>query len=92
MDKVTLRGHITVPGEDLAAIIESLPMHINLTRKEKGCLVFSVEQDQTNENIFHVYEEFDGQDSFDFHQNRVRSSEWGRISKNVERHYEITKG
>ena len=49
MTKVILQGYIIVPSEDLQAVQEELPMHIQRTQQEEGCLVFEVHQDQENE-------------------------------------------
>ena len=91
MSKVILQGHIVVPNTDLEAVSEALPKHIELTQQEPGCLIFKVFQDTDNESIFHVYEEFDSQDSFKKHQQRVRNSSWGALTVNVERHYAISE-
>ena len=89
MDKVILKGHIIVPDSDLTAVKAELSTHIKLTREENGCLVFNVSQDESNEFRFNVYEEFVDKQSFSSHQDRVRNSNWGNITTNVERHYEI---
>ena len=90
LNKIVLKGYIIVPDSDLAAVKEELPVHINLTRNEEGCLVFEVKQDEIENNKFHVYEEFVSEAAFANHQQRVRSSKWGAITKNIERNYEIT--
>ncbi|WP_348984465.1 hypothetical protein [Shewanella sp. 1CM18E] len=46
--------------------------------------------DESNPNTFNVYEEYVNQTAFDNHQARVKSSQWGKITKNVQRHYKIT--
>jgi len=91
MNKIVLKGYIIVPNSDLPAVKEELYVHIDLTRNEKGCLVFEVTQDEIEKNKFHVYEEFISQATFDSHQQRVRNSKWGLVTKNVERFYEITE-
>ena len=90
MSKVILKGHIIVPTADIAAVTQELVTHIALTRQESGCLVFEVSQDADNANRFDVYEKFVDRDSFSSHQDRVRASKWGRVTVNVERHYQIT--
>ncbi len=90
MSKVVLKGYIIVPDSDLTAVKEELPIHIDLTRKEAGCLIFEVTQDEASKNRFDVYEEFIDKESFAHHQERVRNSKWGSVTKNVERFYEIT--
>ena len=74
----------------MALIKQELNEHIELTRQEDGCLIFDVIQDADNLNKFTVYEEFINQQAFELHQVRVNKSKWGSVSKNVERHYEIT--
>ena len=91
MPKVILKGYIIVPSEDLDAVQKELPIHIENTRQEGGCLIFKVSQDQENTNRFDVHEEFIDKHSFSVHQERVRSSKWGRVSENVKRHYHINQ-
>lgn len=90
MSKIFLKGHIFVPDSDLVAVKKELQTHIFLTRKEEGCLVFEVTQDEVEINKFHVYEEFVNESAFSNHQQRVRDSKWGSVTKSVERFYEIT--
>lgn len=89
MSKIVLTGYIEVPTEDLEAVLTALPIHKALTNQEPGCLIFEVTQDQHIPNKFSVYEEFVDQQAFDTHQQRVKSSEWGKITHRVERHYQI---
>lgn len=92
MPKVILKGHIIVPNEDLEVIKTALLIHIKLTQCEPGNLIFRVDQDESNLNKFDVYEEFINQAAFEFHQKRVKQSDWGNVTKNVERHYQILEG
>ena len=87
---VKLEGYILIPEYQLEAVQAALIEHKALTREEPGCLVFSVSQDQTEPNKYHVYEEFQDEASFQFHQNRVQNSEWGAVSKNVQRFYQVS--
>lgn len=87
MPKVILKGFIIVPEPDLDAVKAELINHKRLTMAEPGCLVFEVVQCTTNPNRFDVYEEFIDRDSFERHQARVKSSAWGKVSANIERHY-----
>ncbi|MFY8349246.1 putative quinol monooxygenase [Pseudoalteromonas sp. SSM20] len=90
MSKIILQGHILVPDQELVVVKNELATHIELTRQETGCIKFEVVQDKFQLNKFTVYEEFMDQKSFDNHQLRVKSSAWGKVSRNVERHYQIT--
>ncbi|WP_299597574.1 antibiotic biosynthesis monooxygenase [uncultured Microbulbifer sp.] len=89
MSKVILEGYLLVSELDLEAVLNELPIHINLTRKESGCLRFIVEQDAVNNNRFNVYEEFSSRETFNEHQDRVRGSKWGQVSSGAERYYQI---
>ena len=91
LPKVILKGYIIVSSEDFDAVQKELPGHIERTRQEEGCLIFEVSQDQENTNRFNVHEEFIDKDSFSVHQDRVRSSKWGKVSANIERHYRISQ-
>ncbi|GLT14471.1 putative quinol monooxygenase [Vibrio algivorus] len=90
MPKVVLQGYIIVPEKDLALIINELENHRLLTWQEEGCLVFNVEQSPNNLCRFNVYEEFTDQAAFEFHQQRVKASLWGKLSQNAKRYYQIT--
>ncbi len=89
MTKIVLSGYILVPDSDLTAVRQALPQHIAATRAEPGCLVFKVEQDRSERGKFDVYEEFVDHEAFEFHQQRVRQSDWGRISRGIQRNYTV---
>jgi len=90
LSKVILQGYILVLDDDLDNVEEALPEHIQLTKQEAGCLVFSVTKDEADPNRFNVYEEFADPEAFEKHQQRVRESRWGAITANVSRHYEVS--
>ncbi|WP_339892700.1 putative quinol monooxygenase [Neptuniibacter pectenicola] len=90
--KVILQGFIIVPDSDLEVVQSELVTHKTLTLEEAGCLIFTVNPDDVNPNKFNVYEEFVDQTAFNNHQTRVKSSKWGEVTKNVERHYQISNG
>lgn len=92
MPKVILQGYILVPDVDLNVVITELVTHTKLTMEEVGCLTFKVTPDENNANKFSVYEEFIDQAAFDNHQVRVKSSSWGKVTRQVERHYKISNG
>ncbi len=89
MSKVTLKGFILVPESELELVKNELVNHTRLTLEETGCITFSVIQNSENSLRFDVYEEFTDKASFEQHQKRVKSSHWGKVTANVERHYEI---
>ena len=90
MSKVILQGHILVPDNELELVTQALVVHKELTLAEPGCIVFRVSQSTLQPNRFEVYEEFTNREAFEAHQSRVRSSDWGKITKNVTRHYQVT--
>ncbi|WP_286265958.1 putative quinol monooxygenase [Thalassotalea atypica] len=90
MAKVILEGFIVIPDSALDVVKSELINHKRLTLEEVGCLVFEVTPDAVNPQRFSVYEEFVNQAAFDNHQARVKSSKWGEVTKNVERHYQIS--
>ncbi|WP_299690378.1 antibiotic biosynthesis monooxygenase [uncultured Vibrio sp.] len=90
MSKVILQGHIIVPSSDLKSVEQALVVHTKLTLSEPGCIAFRVTQSTLQPNRFEVYEEFTNRQTFEAHQRRVKASEWGEISKNATRHYQIT--
>ncbi|PJG57573.1 antibiotic biosynthesis monooxygenase, partial [Aeromonas cavernicola] len=55
------------------------------------CLTFAVTQHPLNPCRFDVYEVFVDQAAFQAHQARVKSSRWGAMTGNVERHYTVTE-
>ena len=90
MSKIVLSGFIIVPEQDLNLIKAELAHHVKLTCQEAGCIVFNVVQNEELSNRFDVYEEFVDQQAFQCHQQRVKTSNWGKLTKNVQRHYQIS--
>ncbi|WP_372378958.1 putative quinol monooxygenase [Vibrio natriegens] len=89
MSKVILKGHILVPEPELQLVKQELEKHTRLTLQEAGCITFRVTQSAENSLRFDVYEEFVDEAAFEAHQVRVKESHWGKVTNNVERHYEI---
>ena len=81
-----------MPEHDLEVVVSELPNHIELTRKEAGCISFYVCQSDSDPHRFNVNEEFESRAAFEQHQARVKTSRWGKVTSNVERHYEIEEG
>lgn len=67
-----------------------LPLHIELTRAEQGCRLFSVTQTD-NRLIWHVEEIFDDVAAFRRHQDRMQASEWGAATANISRDFSFTE-
>ena len=91
MTKITLSGYIIVPPEELDTTLGAIAEHIHLSQNETGCMTFQLTQDPENPHRFTVYEEFCNRDAFDAHQQRIKNSHWGKVTRNVKRHYQITE-
>ncbi|WP_286087029.1 antibiotic biosynthesis monooxygenase [Halomonas sp. S3-1-1] len=62
-----------------------------MTREEPGCITFDVTQDITDTYRYNVHETFVDRAAFEYHQQRVARSEWGRLTCHAQRHYEIVE-
>lgn len=67
---------------------QHLPLHIALTRAERGCLSFEVNLTQ-DPLVWLVDEQFQDAASFQTHQQRVAASEWGKATAGIKRRYEV---
>ncbi len=86
---IELSGYIDVPLDELDLVRVALQEHIRLTRLEAGCILFEVIEQPDVAGQFSVLERFVDQAAFDAHQARVKTSDWGKISSNVTRQYQI---
>lgn len=91
MSRISLHGFIVIPASELEMVLAELPNHIELTRREEGCISFQVTQSTDDERRFDVAEEFIDRDAFKKHQARVQSSYWGEVTRNAERNYQVTE-
>lgn len=85
-----MTGHIDVPGDRLEAVKTALPIHVALTRAERGCLAFDVVPCPRTEHRFLVSELFVDQQAFDAHQTRTKQSGWAKVTAGIPRDYSIT--
>lgn len=90
MSKIILQGFIIIPKQDRELILAELQHHSMLTLAEDGCIKFEIKPAIASDDNgkYWVYEEFVSIEAFEYHQARVKSSKWGKISKEVERHYD----
>ena len=91
MVKVTLKGTIVVPAEQLEAVKDALVEHIALTRAEEGCLVFDVSQSADNPLAFDVYEEFVDDAAFSAHQARAKGTHWVEVTSDAKRDFVLSR-
>ncbi|SDU27248.1 putative quinol monooxygenase [Gordonia westfalica] len=74
--------------EELATVLEALPLHAELTRKEPGCVSFEVSRTE-DPYVFDVDEVFVDASAYELHRQRLAASEWGRRTAGVERRYAV---
>jgi quinol monooxygenase YgiN len=68
--------------------MQHLPLHVELTRAEEGCVSFEVKRTH-DLFVWQVDEQFLDAAAFRTHQERVAASEWGRATAGIERRYTI---
>lgn len=88
---IILTGHIDVPKDRIDAIRAALPAHIELTRAEPGCLSFLVIEDRCHPGRFNVSERFTDRAAFNAHQERMKASDWAKITAGIPRRYTVTE-
>lgn len=86
---IELKGTILIPMEAHPKALPALDEHITLTRNEPANIVFEVTQDPENAELFHVFEQFTDQAGFEAHQKLGKSREWGQISQDFFRNFEV---
>ncbi|MDN3311747.1 antibiotic biosynthesis monooxygenase [Microbacterium oryzae] len=89
MSVVRLTGQLVCKSEvESTLVAKNLPEHVSLTRREPGCLAFDVTR-SSDPLVWNVDEQFADDRAFRTHQERVASSEWGRVTADAERRYSI---
>ncbi|WP_416393600.1 MULTISPECIES: putative quinol monooxygenase [unclassified Curtobacterium] len=84
-----LSGQLVCTTEEEAQRVrEHLPEHTRLTRAEPGCIAFDVAPTESP-LTWSVEERFENPDVFNAHQERAKSSEWGRATAGIERRYSV---
>lgn len=90
MKTVSLTGQLVCnDSHEVSIVAQHLPLHIELTRGERGCLSFDVNPTQ-DPLIWQVDEQFHDAASYQAHQQRVAASAWGKATAAITRRYEIT--
>ena len=86
---LTVIGHLDVPQDRVASVTAALPLHIELTRAEPGCLLFEVSFSQAVLGRLIVKEIFENNIAFKAHQTRTKASDWYAVTQGLVRHYTI---
>lgn len=87
---INLAGTLIVPEPAKALVEALLPAHVAATRAEPGCLLFQVVADRCDPTRYLVAQRFATRAAFDAHQARAQSSNWGRATADLVRHYHLT--
>ncbi|ARE38271.1 Arginase/agmatinase/formimionoglutamate hydrolase [Rhodovulum sp. P5] len=85
-----LSGYFLAPLDRLEELRAALPEHIRLSRAEPDCLCFDIIEDPDVPGHFNVYEEFTDADALRAHRRRCDSSNWGWVSRGIDRRYTVT--
>ncbi|WP_247041425.1 putative quinol monooxygenase [Arthrobacter rhizosphaerae] len=89
MNNVFLTGQLICRDkEEVAIVVQHLPLHIELTLAEEGCVSFEVRPTR-RPGEWQVEEKFRDADAFRAHQKRVTESEWGRVTAGMKRSYTV---
>ena len=93
MGVIRVTGRLICKSDAEARIVEDhLGDHIRLTREETGCLRFEVTRSDSEPMVWMLDEAFTDRSAFEAHQNRTRTSHWGRVSVGIERDFRVTEG
>ncbi|WP_322972785.1 putative quinol monooxygenase [Arthrobacter polaris] len=87
-DKCVAAAPLCQSDGEIAIIAEFLPRRIELTRADPGCISFEVKP-TGDPRVWDVCECFQDAGSFELHQGRVASSEWGRATAGITRSYSV---
>lgn len=89
MNEIVLTGQLICSDAVEADLVrQHLPRHLALTMGEPGCLSFTVSP-TADPLVWQVDERFTSVAAFRAHQHRVRLSEWGRATAEIERRYAV---
>ena len=89
MTRIALNGRLVCANaEQAATVARHLPRYIELSRAGPGCVSFDV-RGTADPLVWSVSELFTNRVTFDAHQARVRASEWGLATADIERDYVV---
>lgn len=89
--KIHLNGYLDIPSERWDAVMEALPLHVELTKGEAGCLKFDVTPSDKIPNRLMVSETFIDRAAFDHHNTRAKASVWAEVTAGIAREFNITE-
>jgi len=91
-NRLYLTGYIDVPEDRLEAVNKALPLHVQLTLEEPGCISFEIKPSESIPGRLMVSEVFQNQAAFEAHQTRNRGSAWFKTTEGIPRNFSIRTG
>ncbi|RPE71379.1 quinol monooxygenase YgiN [Pacificibacter maritimus] len=88
MGKILLTGTMRCAQNEIEDVLSMMAKHIRLSQAEAGCLTFELWQDDLDPRTFHVSEVFRSEAAFEAHQERTRTSDWGRVTSHMARDFQ----
>lgn len=89
MPLIHLQGRLICrSAEERRAVLTHLPLHIRLTLREPGCLLFDLAQGE-DPMVWSVEEVFASYAAYETHQKRSAQSDWGRATLRIRRDYTL---
>lgn len=89
MSAVELTGVLVCRDQsEVATVKHHLQRHCELTKAEPGCKYFEVKP-TSDPKVWCVSEAFTDQHAYQLHQQRVRSSGWGEVTRGIIRRYAV---
>ena len=86
---IRVTGLLTCAGKaDAETVARLLPEHIRLSRKEPGCLQFSVVP-TSDPLVWSLDETFTDRAAFEAHQARTRASDWFVATSHLQRDFRV---
>lgn len=91
MPRIALTGHLKCSdAAQVQKVREHLPLHLEFTRNEPGCLLFEV-RPTGDPLLWRVDEVFADAEAFAAHQARAAASDWARATAKITREYKTTE-
>lgn len=89
MPLIHLQGRLICrSAEERRAVLTHLPLHMRLTLREPGCLLFDLAQGE-DPMVWSVEEVFASYAAYETHQKRSAQSDWGRATLRIRRDYRL---
>lgn len=85
-----IRGYIDFPSDQFAKLKSDWETHVDLSRQEEGCISFEYTYDAQRTGRVHISEIYTDEAAFEAHKARAMQAGWVELSKDAERHFEMS--